>query len=113
MEVLKFDQLQRLNCISVMLLFSLCLRLFLFNIMHHILTRPIHFYELSQTLVSMGLIVSYRYMSAHVLLSLLNELWKRDKMRGMPRILSLFRTQSNKFNNTKARILDSIYHMTL
>ena len=34
-------------------------------------------------------------MSAHVLLNLLNELGKRDKMRG-----------------TKARMLDSIYHMT-
>ena len=30
------------------------------------------------------------YMSAHVSLSLLNELGKRDKMRGMPSILSLF-----------------------
>ena len=29
-------------------------------------------------------------MSAHVLLSLLNELEKRDKMRGLPSILSLF-----------------------
>ena len=38
MEVLKFDQLLGLNCISVMLLFSLCLRLFLSNNMHHILT---------------------------------------------------------------------------
>ena len=30
------------------------------------------------------------YMSAHVLLNLLNELRKRDKMRGLPSILSLF-----------------------
>ena len=30
-------------------------------------------------------------MSAHVLLILLNELGKRDKMRGLPSILSLFR----------------------
>ena len=30
-------------------------------------------------------------MSAHVLLNLLNELGKRDKMRGLPNILSLFR----------------------
>ena len=29
------------------------------------------------------------YMSAHVLLNLLNELGKRDKMRGLPSILSL------------------------
>ena len=52
-------------------------------------------------------------MSAHVLLNLLNELWKRDKMRGLPSILSLFRNEFNKFNNTGARMLDSIYHMTL
>ena len=51
-------------------------------------------------------------MSAHVLLDLLNELRKRDKMRGLSSILSLFRNEFNKFNNTKARMLDSIYHMT-
>ena len=51
-------------------------------------------------------------MSAHVLLNLLNELGKRDKMRGLPSILSLFRNEFNKFNNTWARMLDSIYHMT-
>ena len=38
-------------------------------------------------------------MSAHVSLNLLNELGKIDKMRG--------------FNNTRARMLDSIYHITL
>ena len=43
-------------------------------------------------------------MSAHVLLNLLNELRKRDKMRGLP--------NNNKFNNTRAQMLDSIYHMT-
>ena len=52
------------------------------------------------------------YMSAHVLLNLLNELGKRDKMRGLPSILSFFRNEFNKFNNTIARMLDSIYHMT-
>ena len=41
-------------------------------------------------------------MSAHVLLNLLNELRKRD----------LFRNEFNKFINTRARMLDSIYHMT-
>ena len=51
-------------------------------------------------------------MSAHVLLNLLNELGKRDKMRGLPSILSLFHNEFNKFNNTRARMLDSIYHMT-
>ena len=53
-------------------------------------------------------------MSAHVLLNSLNELGKRDKMRGSPSILSrFFRNEFNKFNNTRARMLDSIYHMTL
>ena len=42
------------------------------------------------------------YMSANVLLILLIELRKRDKMRDLP-----------KFNYTRARMLDSIYHMTL
>ena len=51
-------------------------------------------------------------MSANVLLNLLNELRKRDKMRGLPSILSIFRNEFNKFNNTRARMLDSIYHMT-
>ena len=53
------------------------------------------------------------YMSAHVLLNLLNELGKRDKMRGLPSILSPFPNEFNKFNNTRAGMLDSIYHMTL
>ena len=52
-------------------------------------------------------------MNAHVLLNLLNKLGKRDKMQGLPSILSLFRYKLNKFNNTIARMLDSIYHMTL
>ena len=39
-------------------------------------------------------------MSANVLLNLLNELRKRDKMRGLLIILSLFRNELNKFNNT-------------
>ena len=51
------------------------------------------------------------YMSAHVLLNLLNELGKRDNMRGLPSILSLFRNEFYKFNNTRARMLDSIYHI--
>ena len=44
------------------------------------------------------------YMSAHVLLNLLNECGKRDKMRGLSSILSLFRNEFNKFNNTRARM---------
>ena len=50
-------------------------------------------------------------MSAHVLLNLLNELGKSDKMRGLLSILLLFCNGFNKFNNTGARMLDSIYHM--
>ena len=64
-------------------------------------------------------------MSAH---RLLNKLGKGDKMRGLPRILSLFRNEFNKFkprilslfrnefnkfNNTGACMLDYNYHMTL
>ena len=41
-------------------------------------------------------------MSAHVFLNLLNELGKRYKMQGLPSILSLFRKEFNKFNNTRA-----------
>ena len=52
-------------------------------------------------------------MSAHVLLNLSNEFGKRDKMRGLPSILSLFRNKFNKFNKTGARMLDSFYHITL
>ena len=51
-------------------------------------------------------------MSAHVLLNLLNELEKRDKMGCLPSILSLFMYKINKFNYTRAQMLDSIYHMT-
>ena len=42
------------------------------------------------------------YMTAHVSWNLLNELEKRDKTRGLPSILSLFRNEFNKFNNTRA-----------
>ena len=51
-------------------------------------------------------------MRTHVLLHLLNALGKRDKMRGLSSILSLFRNEFNKFNNTRTRMLDSINHMT-
>ena len=37
-------------------------------------------------------------MSAHVLLNLLNELGEKDKMRGLPSILSLFHNEFHKFN---------------
>ena len=53
------------------------------------------------------------YVSAHVSLNLLNEVVKINKLQGLPSILSLFRNEFNDFNNTRARMLDSIYHMTL
>ena len=50
-------------------------------------------------------------MSGYVLLNVSNEL--RKKMGGLPSILSFFRNEFNKFNNTGARMLDSIYHMAI
>ena len=38
---------------------------------------------------------------------------KRDKMRGLSSILTLFRNELNKFSHTGAGILDSFYHMTI
>ena len=43
-------------------------------------------------------------MSAHVILNLLNELRKKDKMWGLLSILSLFCNEFNEFNNTGARM---------
>ena len=50
-------------------------------------------------------------MIALILLNLLNELRERDKMRDLPIILSCFRNDLDKFNNTGARVTDSIYHI--
>ena len=50
-------------------------------------------------------------MSAHVLLNLLNELRKRDKMQVLPSILSHFRNEFNKCITTGERMLDSIYYI--
>ena len=52
-------------------------------------------------------------MSAHVLLNLLNELGKEIRCEALPSILSVFPNEFNKFNNTGARMQDSIYHITL
>ena len=52
-------------------------------------------------------------MSAHVLMNLLIEFGKRDTIRGLPSILSLFRNEFKKINKTRAQMLDSIYHMAL
>ena len=38
------------------------------------------------------------YMSAHALFDLSNEFGKRDKMRGLPSILSLFSNEFDKSN---------------
>ena len=45
-------------------------------------------------------------MSAYVLLNLTNEFGKRDKMRGLPSILSLFCNKLDKFStcNTRAQM---------
>lgn len=51
-------------------------------------------------------------MSAHVLLNLLNELGKRKRCESLPRILSLFPNEFNKFNNAVAQMQGFIYHMT-
>ena len=50
-------------------------------------------------------------MSVHALLISLSE--KRDKMGGLQSILYHFCNKLNKFNYTRARMLDFIYHMTL
>ena len=49
-------------------------------------------------------------MSAHVLLNLLNELGKRDKMRGLPSILLLFRNEFNKFNYRSTNVTFYLSH---
>ena len=43
----------------------------------------------------------------------IQELEKSDKMRGLPSFLTFFRNEFNKFNNTGAHLLESIYHITL
>ena len=52
-------------------------------------------------------------MNDHVLLNLLNKLGKNDKMRGLSNVLSLLRNEFDQFNNTGARMFDSVYHVTL
>ena len=54
---------------------------------------------------------SRSYKSAAVLVNLLKELMNSDKMRGLSSILSLFRNEFNKYNNTGARMLNSFYHI--
>ena len=78
-----------------------------------------------QTMLSIGfgavsnfvLFTIYRigsYISAHVLLNLLNKLRKSNKKGGLPSILSLFHNEFNKFNiKIHEHQCYSIYHMTL
>ena len=47
------------------------------------------------------------------LLNFSYEFRKREKLQGLPMILSLFRNMLDKLNYTAESILDSIYHMTL
>ena len=51
-------------------------------------------------------------MSAHVLLNLLNDLGKKVRCEALPSILSVFSNDFNKFNNTGARMQDSIWATT-
>ena len=48
-------------------------------------------------------------MSAHVFIEFIKLVGKSGKMRGLSSILSPFRYEFNIFNNTRARMLDSIY----
>ena len=52
-------------------------------------------------------------MNVHVLVNLLNEFGEKIRCQALPGILSVFPNEFNKFNNTGARMQDSIYHMTL
>ena len=51
-------------------------------------------------------------MSAHILLNVLNELRKRDQMRGLPSNLSLFRNEYYKINNTRVHLSHEIKNHT-
>ena len=51
-------------------------------------------------------------MNAHVFLIYLNRLGKEMKCEACQAFFSLFRNDFSKFNNTRARALSSIYHMT-
>ena len=61
------------------------------------------------------LVLIYRgsYISAHVFIEFIKQVGESVKMRDLQSILSLFCHLFNKFNNTRAGVLDSIYHMTL
>ena len=52
-------------------------------------------------------------MSAHVLSIFLNELEKKVRCKALSSILSVFPNEFNNFNNTGARVQDSVYQPTL
>ena len=60
------------------------------KIFKHVMSSNVLLITMYLILESCNLLYRGSYMSAHVLLNLLNELGKRDKMRGLPSILSLF-----------------------
>ena len=59
-----------------------------------------------------GSIYSGSNKSAHIL-NLLNEFGGKEIKCEACRAFYLFHNEFNKFNNTRARMLDSIYHMTI
>ena len=52
-------------------------------------------------------------MSAHVLLKLLNKLGQEIKREACRAFHLFFCNEFNRFNKIRARMLDSIYHMTV
>ena len=71
------------------------------------------FFAIKVDIISLTFYIDDLILSVHVtcICNLLNKLRKSDKMRGLPSILSHFRNKFNKINNTRARMLDSIYRM--
>ena len=52
-------------------------------------------------------------MGAYIVLNLLNEFGEEIRCEALPSVLSVFPNEFNEFNNTGARMQDSIYHMRL
>ena len=68
---------------------------------------------LSEPLLLPNVINRGSYMSAIVLLNSLNELEKKMKCEACRTFYIFFRNEINQFNDTLARMLDSIYHIRL
>ena len=64
-------------------------------VVYHINILCALLYEINYA-ISSNILNKGSYMSASVLLNLLSKLRKRDKIRGLPRILSLFSNEVNK-----------------